>query len=341
MKKVLIVSTNWLGDAVMAMPSVQAFAKKNPELNLSILAKSSVKSIWETHALKLPVYSFKTGYSDMVQAVKDLKKEGFDVVYLLANNFRTAFLVYMAGIPKRVGRVHDNRRLLLTDQIWVNPDLSRHQRYEYGDIFNISRSEIEKETAKLQVNRDVLNGTIFSKELSKNQLNSEECLIGLIPGAKRGPSKQWSPESYIKVGQELAQKGQKICLFGDPSEKELCQTITAAIGPQAYNLAGELSFVQWLAGLKEMDAIVCNDSGGMHVADALEVPLVGIFGITDPSKTGPYAKTSHFMQKSEIRSRAIPEHSPEAVEALKRIKPEEVVGKVLELLTLKDLADTA
>jgi heptosyltransferase II len=338
MKKVLLVSPNWLGDAIMAMPAVQAFAKKNSELSISLLAKSSVKGIWEAHSLQLPVFSFKTGYRDMTASYKELKAEGFDAVYLLANNFRTAFLVYMAGVPNRIGRVHDNRRLLLTNQIWVNSELPRHQRYEYGDILNLSKSEIERETAELTVKTSSLQGTILTSE---KLLKSNSRLIGLIPGAKRGPSKQWSKESYVKVGQELVQRGFKIMVFGDPSERELCQSISEAIGPDAHNLAGELSFVQWLAGLKQMDGIVCNDSGGMHVADALAVPLVGIFGITDPSKTGPFAKSSAYLQKSTIRSRAVPEHSPEAVKALNNITPNDVLEKLDTVLACESVDKSA
>ena len=161
-------------------------------------------------------------------------------------------------------------------------------------------------------------------------------LIGLIPGAARGPSKRWPVEHFATLALLLAsQKNASLVLFGTEQEKILCDEIFARVPKNALNLAGQTNLETWAASLRHCDAVVCNDSGGMHLASALGIPLIAIYGMTDPSKTGPLGSKAKVIQDSLARSRDIAEHSHEAEKSLAAIRPERVYEAVQECLNAR------
>ena len=112
----------------------------------------------------------------------------------------------------------------------------------------------------------------------------------------------------------------------------LCEKVAHGIGPAALNLAGKTSMPEWIALLKACDLVICNDSGGMHLAAAVGTPLVAVYGMTDPRKTGPIGRVCRIVQYDGPRSRDIGRDSPEARNSLESVSPEQVYGAALECL---------
>ena len=130
----------------------------------------------------------------------------------------------------------------------------------------------------------------------------------------------------------MAATGGSIITLGTAAEYDACQQVAAAAAPNGMNLAGQTTLAE-LAGVLALSAgVLCNDSGGMHLAAALGTPLVAIYGITNPGQTGPLGRTQRILQRSEHRSRDIPRRSPKAQKALAAILPEEAVQALLPLL---------
>jgi heptosyltransferase-2 len=150
-------------------------------------------------------------------------------------------------------------------------------------------------------------------------------LVGLIPGAARGPSKRWPAEHFAEIGKRLAEdRGASLLIFGAPSEFELCGSVAKRVGTRAQNYAGKTSLPEWAALLKSCDLVVCNDSGGMHLASALGTPVVAVYGMTDPAKTGPLGANARVIQDEGARARDIAQDSAEAEKRLAALAPARV-----------------
>ena len=158
--------------------------------------------------------------------------------------------------------------------------------------------------------------------------------LALLPGAQRGPSKQW-PEHHVQqlLQEWLAQTDGTAVLLGTSDDMALCTRLRSHAGPQrVLDLSNQTNLHQLAAVLAEVDAVLANDSGGMHLAAALGTPTVGIFGLTDPERTGPIGPKVRILQKSDQRSRDIPRDCPQARQALEKVTPREAFGALLELL---------
>jgi len=157
--------------------------------------------------------------------------------------------------------------------------------------------------------------------------------ISLIPGAARGTSKQWPTENYaLAAARLMAETGGSVTTLGTRGESDVCQQVAAAAAPNGLNLAGQTSLEELAAVLSLSSAVLCNDSGGMHLAAALGTPLVGLFGITNPDQTGPLGKQVRILQRSEHRTRDVPRRSAKAEKALRAITVDDTVQTALDLL---------
>jgi lipopolysaccharide heptosyltransferase II len=313
----------------MSMPAVQGFRRLHPQVPLHVLVKPAIAPLWEL----LPdapdgVLLLQPGIRGIQQATKHLRLIPFRRAYVLPKSFRSALAPWLAGIPERIGMPGHARDLMLTRV--VSPTLRHgheHQVYEYLELLTPEEPDRTPEPPRLRVpDRD--------REVADTLLpgDSGQDWVGLLPGAARGPSKQWPAAHFAALGRELATAGGlRLAVMGAPAERTLCQAVTAATGPAAVNLAGHTTFLQWAAALARCRVVVTNDSGGMHLAAALGTPVIALFGRTDPARTGPLGP-ARILQNSSIRSRDIPRHSRSARFALASIPPDTVYQAVLQAL---------
>lgn len=327
--ELLILSPNWLGDCVMAMPGLQLLREQQPEARIYIAAKKGVAPIWNsvegiTDVIVLPVErtrQFKIIFSEA-------GKHNLECCYVLPHSFRAALFSLVSGSKKRRGIAGGGRRFLLTDVVSTATFQGKHQSFEYAAVLCGALSLPENLPAPR------LNIPLERIEAFQKQYSLEGKVAGMLPGAARGPSKQWPIARYAAAARQLLENRivNKIVVLGSASEKQYGNEIQNMAGPDVINLCGATSLSDLPVALKACDVVVCNDSGGMHVAAAASVPVVAIFGITDPEVTGPLGDKAIVLQKSETRSRQIPRDSSEAREALSRIAVDEVVQTVAEQL---------
>ncbi len=317
---ILIVSTNWIGDAVMGMPAVQRFRSENPAAQITVLAKPSVNTLWKMH----PSVDFVQLMGKPLPTARKLLTMKYDCAYIFPNSFRSAVIPLLAGIPKRIGsRGHWRHRML--SKIIALP--AGHQQFEYRNILGIQGEELP--VPRIDVPKAAIQA--LEKKLKDfSVLENGAPLITLLPGAARGPSKRWPPEHFVELAKTLRDSmGARVVLGGGPADADACADIAEQSG--GVSLAGKTSIPEWAALLKRSDCVVSNDSGGMHLATAVGTPVVGIYGLTDPSKTGPLGK-SVVLQKSTLKQRDISRESEAAIQALASIAPAEVAEAVHGLL---------
>lgn len=326
---ILICGVNWIGDTIMSMPAVQAYQRLNPSARITMLVKPAMRPLWAMHKTPEAIVDLEAGTAGIWRTVAALKnKAPFERAYVLPHSLRSALVPWLARIPERIGMPGHFRDGLLTRVIHpeIRPDRA-HQVYEYMDLLTPEDGSavwepprIEIPAAAVSAIHPLLNGACAPR-------------IALIPGAARGPAKQWPADHFIALGQRLSESlACSILILGAPSEKELCERVARAIGPSARNLAGATGFTEWVALLAASALVVANDSGGMHVAAAVDTPVVALYGTTDPGKTGPLTDKARILQQANSRSRDVARDSREARDALAAITPEDVYDAALELL---------
>lgn len=322
---VLVCVPGWVGDGIMAMPALQAYRQLNPAPRITLLVKPAMRPLWAMHESADGIVEIRAGLRPTVNAVM---AGSYGRAVILPNSFRSALIPCLAGIPDRRGMPGHWRRWLLTDVVRPSGDPARaHQVYEYLDLLAPGTPTGSFERPRLRVPESAR--TAAGERLAA--LPSPR--IALLPGAARGPSKQWPAEHFIELGRRLATNpGAGFVVLGGAREAELCARVTEGIGATARSLAGETTLAEWAALLQTGDLVVCNDSGGAHVAAAVGAPTLVIFGMTDPARTAPLGGRCRIIRSEGPCARDIPRDDPEAIKKLASITPERVYQAALECL---------
>jgi heptosyltransferase II len=304
--KILIRATNWVGDSVMALPAIRAVRKKFPEVQVSIVARPSVAEIYRGQDICDELIPYDPNGEHKGLRARDrfageLRGKKFDVALLLQNAFDAAWLAWRAGIPERIGYARDARSFLLTKAIPVpNPgQIPAHEMFYYLELVRRAGwlDSLPDEThITLQVpqERKVHAANVLIGAGARP--NAHRVAIGA--GASYGSAKCWLPERFAAVANRLqAEKNVDIILFGTPVEAAVSHAITAAMQRPPIDLTGKTAIADLPALLSQCNLFLGNDSGAMHVAAAVGLPVVAIFGPTDPDGTAPVTPRRTIVQQ--------------------------------------------
>ncbi|MGA6927226.1 MAG: lipopolysaccharide heptosyltransferase II [Desulfosarcina sp.] len=300
-ERLLIRSTNWIGDAIMTTPAVRAIRHNFPDAQISMLAKSWVAPVFahSPHVDDIIVYDAHgrhKGVAGPIRLARELRRYRFNGAVLLQNAIEAALIAAMAGIPVRIGFDTDARRLLLTHPVRCTPAIkSIHQSGYYLEILKgIGLDAVDR---RLELHLGADDRAHAKQILIDHRVDPAATIVGLNPSATYGPAKQWFPERYAALGDRLRQEvGATVLIFGGPSDRQLGRTIANLMAAPAVDLSGRTRLGEAMALIDRCDAFVTNDSGLMHVAAALNTPLVAIFGSTNPVTTGPHSPTSRIVR---------------------------------------------
>ena len=314
--RILIRAANWLGDSVISVPAVRAIKAGRPDAHLTVAAPEKIAPVWklvpEVDEV-LPVES-----RSLFSVVGKIRQQAaFDVAILFPNSLRSALEVWFAGIPRRVGFPGHNRRWLL-NQI-IAEELRRgpiqHQVYRY---LKMAR-ELGAPTAAPEMR----------KFLPRIKTNGAPAKLGLCPGAEYGPAKRWLPERFAEVALAIAeQRPVQWILFGTAADQERGAAIESTLGPRCVNRIGQTTLDQLAAELGECALLLTNDTGTMHLATLLGIPVVAIFGSTEPFLTGPLGNAKHIIRHQVECSPCFLRECPIDFRCMKAVSVEEVVAAV-------------
>ncbi|WP_419656772.1 RfaF: ADP-heptose: LPS heptosyl transferase II [Desulfosarcina variabilis str. Montpellier] len=300
-KRLLIRSTNWIGDAIMTTPAVRAIRRNFPDAHISMLAKPWVAPVFahSPHVDEIVNYDAggrHAGAPGTLRLAKDLRTQRYDAAILLQNAIEAAIIAFLAGIPRRIGFDSDGRRLLLTHPVRRTRAIrSIHQTGYYLKI--LEGAGLSTGSPDLELHLDPADIRRGGQLLAEFSVAPDRPIIGLNPSATFGPAKQWFPERYAALGDRLNQDlDATILVFGGPGDRELGRSITAQMSAPAVDLSGRTSLGEAMALIGRCAAFVTNDSGLMHVAAALTTPLVAVFGSTNSTTTSPFSHTSRIVR---------------------------------------------
>jgi heptosyltransferase II len=292
MQRILIRATNWIGDAVMSLPALHAVRERFPNAHIAVLARPWVADIYarESFADEVILYNAARGVRDLRtkwRIARELRERRFDTAILLQNAFEAAAIVWLARIRTRIGYARDGRGWLLTDAVRVpeKSEIDRHERFYYLEM--LRRAGLIQQIPESPAIR--LGGAPEARAagLQRFAALGFKDVTGVSPGAAYGTAKRWLPERFAEAASVI---GAPVALFGSLDERALCEQIAVMLrscGTAVHNFAGQTSLCEYIDLAAACRVYLTNDSGGMHIASALGVPTVAIFGATDDVGTGP------------------------------------------------------
>lgn len=292
--RTLVISPNWIGDAVMAQPLLRLLQDKHPERPIDVLAPAWVAPVWRAMrevdtVLEAPFRHGMLQLRERREYARMLRARGYVAAYVLPNTLKFALIPWLAGIPKRVGYKGEMRYGLLNEIHHDNKDAPRPMVSFYAALANPPAHDVPPPSA-------LPRPTLTVPDEKKVQvatrvgLHMDRPLVLFAPGAEFGSAKRWPTSHFAELAKTLQRERREvqIALMGSGKDKEVCDEIAAA-APGVRNLAGVTALDEAVALIAMANAIVSNDSGLLHIASALNRPIVAIYGPTDPLHAPPFS----------------------------------------------------
>jgi lipopolysaccharide heptosyltransferase II len=317
--RILIRSSNWLGDAVMSVPAVRAIKNGRPDVHVTIAAAVKIAPMWKLIPEVDAIIPLPKG--SLPSVVRLLKQQiPFDVAILFPNSLRVALESWLSGIPRRVG-YRGHSRSWLVNQIVREPRKPGPPEHHSLRFLRIAR-ECGAETSNIEVPKPNQTSNI-----------KHQTLIGLCPGAEYGPAKRWLPERFAEAAANItAQSSAQWILFGTKNDAAIGEQIATAIGDHCVNRIGQTTLDQLIDELRRCRLLLTNDTGTMHLAALLGVPVVAVFGSTEPRLTGPLGN-GHIILRHHVEcSPCFLRECPIDFRCMKAVSADEVAGAVLSML---------
>ena len=323
--KIVVRSSNWLGDAVMSTPAVQAIKRGRPDARVTVLVKAKLADYWRRIPEVDEVLTIEP--ADSVFSIARKLEGKFDVAIVLPNSIRSALEPWLAGVPRRVGYPAKWRRKLLNQPFVVPvkkhqpPCPARHQVSHYLAMAKWLGAEI---------GGDPQPAHFFTTATRKTD---GPLKIGLCPGAEYGPAKRWQPERFAQTANAVsAQKDVEWVLFGVAGDAGLGEEISRQITGKQTNLIGKTSLAELMDRLSECALLLTNDTGTMHLAAALGVPTVSVFGSTEPQLTAPLGPGHRILRHQVECSPCFLRECPLDFRCMNAVTVQEAAGAVLEMI---------
>jgi heptosyltransferase-2 len=344
---ILIRATNWIGDAVMSLPAVRAIRGRFPDDRITVLAKPWVAALYEGESSIDRVITFEgaSGAKDWNakrELVSRLREGGFDLAILLPNSFESAALVRLAGVKRIVGYARDGRGLLLSDAIPVPKpgEIPAHERFYYLELLRraglIDASPADWMKTVPEIRLDGIHERREKGEELFRALGIDLPVVGVSPGAAYGSAKRWLPGRFAESAARLANElgSGSVAVFGSPAEKAMCEEVASSAGGR--NLAGATSLRDFIAMTAACSVFLTNDSGAMHIASALGVPSVTVFGPTNENATGPTGPAARLVREPVECAPCLKRECPIDHRCMTRVTVDQVVLAAGELLKPKE-----
>ncbi len=302
--KILVVQPSWVGDAVMATPTLRALRQRFPQAHISYLMRRYVKPLYLGMPWVDQILTYRTGRTrkkagkGLVDLAGRLRSAHFDMAIVLPNSFKIALVCKLAKIPRVVGYERDGRSMLLSDKLLAPKDQGKYlptpilnyylglARY-LGAAQRDMRMELFVTEAQRQAAERILRDAGLDGSIDRPAGSGGGPLVLLNPGASYGASKCWPAEYFAQLADTLVERDQAtILLSAAPRERGIAQEIARQMKNPSVDLSAH---GLTLGALKELirrcDLVITNDTGPRHIAAAMNTPVVTLFGPTDPRWT--------------------------------------------------------
>jgi heptosyltransferase-2 len=340
--KIAVQSPNWIGDCVMCLPALRALKFYFPKNRIYLICRAYLRDIFlnvrEIDEI-VPV-SDRGQAIDIVRISRILKPYRFHQGILFTNSFRSALIFRLAGIKDLLGYQKDLRGMLLSRKLKF-PRSRNHHAFFYLDLIEtLAGNEPDKNSRERPEFSD--EPVIDNQEKKKverilrhNGINPLNTLVGISPAAAYGGAKEWLPDRFAELNRRVLQhkKNVQILLFGSEREVSRVSAIWEKSGPGVFNLAGKLTLREAMVSISFCSLFISNDSGMMHVASSLKLPVIGLFGPTVPEKTAPRNPESHVIDHQVDCAPCLYRECPRDHRCMTAIQVEDVLELTMNLLS--------
>jgi heptosyltransferase II len=338
-KNIIVRMPNWLGDLVMATPILKDLKKAFPKARLTAMCQEPICSLLQSDSNLDELFCFHksdgTFFRRNVKSnvIEKLVEGEYDLGILLTHSFRSAWWFFMGKVRNRLGFSNFFRRPLLNLPVAFPTNLNQmHQILVYKTLLAKLQIPLSETTPYLVLAKEELDRA--RELLQQRGYQKGELLIGINAGASYGSAKCWLPERFREVALRLIlEKNACVLFLGDDASAPLVKTICEGLPSQAIDMAGRTTIRELSSLIHECDLLLTNDSGPMHIASALEVPLVALFGSTSAVRTGP--SCGSVICKKVSCSPCFCRMCPKDFRCMKEIQVSEVMDAISQELARK------
>ncbi len=332
MERIWIRGVNWLGDSVMTLPALAAFRAAHPGVRIGLGAPAGLIPFWRLCPVVDDLFALEKGLGAEWRMACAIRAWRPDRIVIFPNSFRSAWVPFLSGVGERIGAAGRLRRFLLSRV--VPQSRQGHQALDYFDLLELPRPPALPQVRGLVAVSSQWRERTIEKVRREAGRDSgfphpeERGWLAVLPGAARGESKRWPAERFAAVAARIAaERRLAVVVCGSSEEESLCRRVVDMIPGSAVSVAGRTDVAELAAVLEVCRAVLCNDSGGMHLAAAVGTPVVAVFGATDPARTGPLGFGHRVLTVPGVRrSESVARRSEAARIALEAVTAEMVVA---------------
>lgn len=291
---VLVVGPAWVGDMVMAQTLFKLLKQTRGDVLVDVLAPDWTRPLLErmpevNQALSSPFGHGQLHLAQRYRLGQSLREQHYDQAIVLPGSFKSALVPFFARIPKRTGWRGEMRWGVLNDMRQLDKEKwpLMIERFMALGLEPDADLPTESPLPKLELDPQSVEKTLSELRLGSRENVSKQPILALCPGAEYGPAKRWPPEYFAELAKAKTAENWSVFLFGGPKDQEMAAQIQQGCGNACLDLTGKTSLSQAIDLLSLASAVVSNDSGLMHVAAALDRPMVVIYGSSSPKFTPP------------------------------------------------------
>jgi len=338
-QRIIVRMPNWIGDLVMATPVLSDLRTAYPQAHITAMCRSPIGDLLKEAPEIDELFCFNkssgwSGVKEQNRVIHQLRRGRYDLGILLTHSFSSAWWFWQGKVKRRIGYVCNGRRLLLSQGLSFPENIqNQHLVMTYKELLGPLGIGLSHTSPRLYLaEKEMSDASLLFRQ---HGIPEGALVVGINPGATYGSAKCWLPERFREVAQRLLMDPDLyLVFFGDQATSGLVREICSGFSKRVVNLAGATSLRTLVSGIHLCDVLLTNDSGPMHVADAIGTPIVALFGSTSSIITGPY-RSGIVIHKHVECSPCYERTCPIDFRCMKSIEVDEVCHAIMKMLSSK------